>query len=480
MKKLSKTQIEIEELAKRVPKITESQLEWAKRTFQYRIIILGNRQRECKCPSCKGEVRFPASQRGQIIRCPHCGATIKADRAFDSRGLRWTRGGVNYGNYGNHQESFFQVMSVVGGWQVTRLVYMDRYIYLRKDNSPWSFYEVCQAWNNPKTDKTYFRSFPKNCMGWHYNCYSVRGWVYDGLTEDGEYKFVESERELEPRKPNGANFFDITRLAPYAKILPAYKRFGLTADAFLKIKNYGAMCLMTGFTHGKFGTMHETLLKRGAYDVFDRITERHSYLHERDNNINAIFTAWKICQRNGYNYKRNATEWFDLVNLLAGLGLDYHSPHYVCPKDLHDMHQRVLRLHERREEERVLREKEEENKEYTERIAKYLDLDIHNDELTIKVLPDIPSFKREGDGLGHCVYRCSYYNKVDSLILSARGKHNKRWETIEVSLKTFSILQCYGYKDKHTEKHQEIIDLVMANMWQIKERKLGKKTRKVA
>ena len=70
----------------------------------------------------------------------------------------------------------------------------------------------------------------------------------------------------------------------------------------------------------------------------------------------------------------------------------------------------------------------------------------------------------------HCVYRCRYYLHDDSLIMSARDSKGKRWETIEVSLKDFTIIQSYGYGDKHTAKHKEILNLVESNMWQVKQR----------
>lgn len=476
IKNLTKTQVEIEGLAGRVPSLTERQMNWAKRRFPYDIHILGQRERECICPECKGEVYFPESHDTQKMRCPHCGAYLVGNRHFDSYGWKWSKDGVRYGSGRNHQEEFFSVMNVVGGWQVTRLFYMERWCYVRKGNTPWKFYECCQAWNKPDNGNTYFRSLPKQGLGYHYNCYSLHRWRYECTDPDNDYynKYIEEDNELEARMPNSANYFESRNLAPYAEILPAFRRCGLTPDAFRKVTTYNAMGLMEGFARRGLETMHETLLKCGAYEVFNRMTEIR-YLHDRDNK-QAIYTAWKICRRNGYKPK-NMTEWFDLVNLLAEYGFDYHSPHYVCPDDLHDMHQRILRLVERKKDEMELKRRAVKNEQYKKRIAKYLDLVFKNDDLTIKVLPDIESFKAEGEHLGHCVYRCKYYEKENSLILSARGKRNKRWETIEVDLRTFTILQCYGYKDKHTERHKEIIDLVMENMWQIKERKLSKKAK---
>lgn len=474
IKNLTKTQVEIEELAVRVPKLTTRQIEWAKKNFTYTIGILGQRERECACPECHGTLDIPEGDRDEKHRCPYCGAKLHIARYYDSRGIKWSSLGVMR-DY--HKETFFQVLSVVGEWQVTRLIYMERWCYVRKDNTPWRFYEVCQAWNKPDDTNTYFRSLPKQGMGYHYNPYSLHRWRYECTnTDNWTYnKYIENDNELEARKPNSANYFDTRDIAPDAKILPAFKRWGLTTTALRNITTYRAMGLMEDIAGNKLETMYETLLKCRAYNVFNRLTE-HGYMHEGRDNKTAIYTAWKICRRNGYKPK-NMTEWFDLVNMLANYGFDFHSPHYVCPADLHDMHQRILRLVNRKKEEMELRKRVAQNKQYKERIERYLDLVFKDNDLTIRVLPDIESFKAEGEHLGHCVYRCKYYEKEDSLILSARGKKGKRWETIEVDLRSFKILQCYGYKDKHTERHKEIIDLVMQNMWQIKERKLGKKNK---
>lgn len=472
MKKLTKTQKEIEELAKRVPKLTDKQKEWAMKNYAYEIGILVNSERECVCPNCHGPLDIPESKEDDTHKCPYCGAKLAVRRYYDSRGLQWLANGVMK-DY--HKERFFQVMSVVGDWQVTRLFYMERWCYVRRDNTPWTFYEVCQAWNSPKVGTTHFRSLPKKGIGcsWAYNPYSLHTWRLECTDPDNNYynKYIECDNELEPRKVGGANYFDLNALCPNAKILPFYKQRGLTADAFRGIKNFGAMALMEGVSRGAFPTMEETLLKCGGYELFDKFHER-TYGEPIDKG--AYFTAWKICQRNGYNYKQNATEWLDLVGMLIDLDLDFHSPHYVCPDNLHDMHQRVLRAKIRREEQREVEKNADANTRLQKRIARYLDMDIHNKDLTIVVLPSVAAFKAEADHLGHCVYSGGYYNRENSLILSARGKKNKRWETIEVSLKSFTILQCYGYADTFTEKHKEIIDLVMANMWQIKERAMRK------
>ena len=481
MLKINKTQKEIEELAGRVPMLTDAQKKWAIGNFNY-FVCVAQGKTEIRCPNCKLHTEYinvPHKQarwnkNDYTITCPHCGATIQVrvnDSSYKAKPI-------------THQEDFFQVMSVVGEWQVTRLFYMDRYTYVKKPSTDWSFWEVCQSWNSPKYTRTFFRAFPKKMMmGYHFNPYKLFSWEIryeeDGKTairdEQGYYVCDTKMNTLEPRRIGGSNYFETKSIAPGARILPAYKRMGLSARVLRSLSSeYNAMWLMECFSGDNYKPLYETLLKEREYKLFCHVADRHN----RDN-AEEYFSAWKICKRNGFNYKKEFTEWVDLVDMLIETQMDYRSPHYVCPDNIHEMHQRVLSAKKRKEKEIELERKAEENKHYEQRIAKYLDMDIHNDDLTIIVLPNIKAFMEEGDHLGHCVYRCGYYNKVDSLILSAR-EGNKRWETIEVNLRTFKILQCYGYKDKHTERHKEIIDLVMKNMWQIKERRDGKKMKKVA
>ena len=273
---------------------------------------------------------------------------------------------------------------------------------------------------------------------------------------------------LEARKAGGANYFECYAVCPGAQILPQYKRMGVDAR-IVRTFPRNAMWLFECLSQKNYKPMYETMLKARDCKMLEKVAE----LHRNDGLADALFTAWKITRRNGYRIGKNITEWVDIIRLLVGLDMDFHSPHYVCPQDIHAMHQRLLTASRRKEDEEELKKNMLKNGEYHERIKRYLDMDIHNNDIKIIVLPNIQSFKAEGDHLGHCVYSCGYYNKVDSLILSARGMDGKRWETIEVSLTKFKILQSYGYGDKFSEKHKEIVNLVNSNMEKIRQRRMA-------
>jgi hypothetical protein len=259
-------------------------------------------------------------------------------------------------------------------------------------------------------------------------------------------------------------------------MLPYYKRIG-NIQRICKEIGVDMMQLFQDLSQTKDGAMHETLIKAKEYALYKHIRAGVGKTHPEE-----YFSAWKICQRNHYKPK-DKQMWIDLVDMLISLGLDCHNAHYVCPKDLREFHNEIEareRARQRREWERERNERmlalakaeEDAERKFNERIVKYRDINIHKGDLTIIVLPTIDAFKEEGDHLGHCVYSCGYYKKEDSLILSARdSKSGKRWETIEVGISDLMIRQCYGYADKFSVKHKEILALMKDNLWQVKERR---------
>lgn len=456
MKHLNKIQKEIEALAGQVPQLNGKQMDWAKGAYRYNVGIREDKQ-EARCPDCGKTFQVAGDDRD--MKCPHCGTKIHVTRYYEAF------------RQNNKREKFFVIMNVVGGWQVTRLVLMQREVYVRKPSTPWVFYEVCQAWNKPEINTTYFRALPKTCnMRYPYNPYKLWDWEMEYNQELKGYVYNGNAKlcELEARVPGGANYFSTNNLAPGAQILPFYKQRGITASAVRALdehRTYSALGLFELIGNGTYKPMYETLLKGGDYKLFNRITDRiySSY-------SGAYYTAYKICKRNGYDYRRNLAEWLDLVDLLVSLKMDYHNPHYVCPEDLDAMHKHLARLSGRREAIEEVLSMKEQNEAYKKRIAKFLNMNIHSGDLKLVVLPSIMAFKKEGDRLGHCVYRSGYYNTTTSLILSARDTKGKRWETIEVSLKHFKVLQCYGYADKFSSRHNEILNLVNDNMDKIRKR----------
>ena len=89
------------------------------------------------------------------------------------------------------------------------------------------------------------------------------------------------------------------------------------------------------------------------------------------------------------------------------------------------------------------------------------------DAICVKVIESVEEMAEEGRTMHHCVG--GYHKRKDSLILSATID-GKRIETIEVSLKTFEVVQCRGVCNENSEYHDRIIALVNKNANLIRQR----------
>lgn len=159
--------------------------------------------------------------------------------------------------------------------------------------------------------------------------------------------------------------------------------------------------------------------------------------------------------------------WCDMIDLLRFFGKDTSNHKYVCPSNLKVQHDRLMRKKEHLEEKAVLAKRLEEakmhEKEYRKMKGKFFSIVITDGLLHIRVLKSVAEFAEEGTVMHHCVWTNRYYLKEDSLILSATI-NGKRIETVEVSLKTFKVVQSRGIYNSNTEYHDRIVGLVNSNM----------------
>ena len=164
----------------------------------------------------------------------------------------------------------------------------------------------------------------------------------------------------------------------------------------------------------------------------------------------------------------------DTVSMAEKLHYDLRNPFYVCPMNLHTTHNlytlRLEREKEREERQRAAMERmnDEQGRKYFENfIKKFIGFKVENGSITIQPLKSIEEFKEEGKMMHHCVFACGYYKKPDTLILSAQvnGEHT---ETIEIDLKSFSIVQSRGVCNQPSEYHEEIKSLLLNNMYKLK------------
>ena len=207
----------------------------------------------------------------------------------------------------------------------------------------------------------------------------------------------------------------------------------------------------------------ETLMKAGQYPML-----RH-YLTSRCD-MERYWASVKICLRNGYTIS-DASMWCDTIDLLRHFGKDTNSPKYVCPNDLKAEHDKLeTRRNRQRENERTERERQravEDENNYLKAKGMFFGLVFSDSLICVKVIESVQEMVEEGRLMHHCVG--GYHNKESSLILSATIG-NRHIETIEVSLKTFEVVQSRGVCNSNTEYHDRIIALVNSNVNLIRQR----------
>jgi hypothetical protein len=206
----------------------------------------------------------------------------------------------------------------------------------------------------------------------------------------------------------------------------------------------------------------ETLIKANQLSFVKNFDSRETQIKKYWNSI-------KICIRNSYEIT-DATMWLDYVKLLEHFGKDLSSTKYVCPDDLHKAHDKLMQKKRKQDEElraeELKKKLKDQERAYKKAKAQYFGICFSNGNITIKVISSVNEFVNEGKELKHCVYTNEYFDKKNSLILSATID-NKRIETIEFSLKEMKIVQARGLQNKASKYNQEIKSLVKDNLYQI-------------
>ncbi len=280
--------------------------------------------------------------------------------------------------------------------------------------------------------------------------------------------------KMEIRSNNQHHVYDVKPryIYPKMRIIPELKRNGFNGS----LHNLSPFDLFTAILKN---SKQETLLKAGQIAVLRYYINSHFKLED-------YWASIKICIRNGYTITE-ASMWRDYIDLLRYFGKDTNNPKYVCPTDLQAEHDKLMDkknkiIEKEREAHRIQmeeqRKKAERKKaerleraktEYALKKANFLDLSFTDGFIFISVLQNVEDFYEEGKVMHHCVYSNEYYNRDNSLILSARID-GKRIETIEVDLANMCIIQCRGACNQDTEHHDRIVNLVNKNMKLIRSR----------
>ena len=426
MKPRTKIQKQVIEMANALPPATTAQREWAF-SHLFKPVAKYYKKGEVWCLNC-GHIE-PWGKESELAvslgcceyTCPHCGAKLTMEH--------WKGSAVK------NEEMFWLVIpTTYKGWQVMRTYEVERR-NRRGKRTERTMREIFQRWISSDgkeviASKAYSRT-------WYY-----LKWYYDS--------------PFEIKRHNGCDYsysgdlFDLAGVwvYPHTSVSATLKRNGWSNQLFhqKRVDPADAMRLLLTSSDA------ETAVKTGQVSVF-RYMALHGdkeFKHRKSLNI---------CNRNGYIIE-DAQMWVDYINMLVEMDKDIHNAHYVCPADLKKAHDKAMK---KVEKVRAIRR----NAAYVEAHKKYLGLTIVGGGITIRPLQSVEEFFDEGKKMHHCV--AGYYTYDDSLILTARDEQNKRLETIELSLKTFKVVQCHGKFNKNTKRHQQILDLIKKNIRKIRQ-----------
>lgn len=313
-------------------------------------------------------------------------------------------------------------------------------------------FEAFQVWFEPTKQKQVIISRP------YTRCWNFFRW------------HMQKEWVVKPNTPTGGySCGDIYNLDnhcfhPGAKILPILRRNGWNNRMF-NMKTSPIDIWRGLLTDPSI----ETLAKIRQYHVLDYWFSTEGYRKDKSQWLPLV----KICARHHYIIK-DASMWFDYIDLLRYLNKDTHSPHYICPKNLKQQHDRLMnkkaRIEKAEELKRKIAQAATYEKQYKKHRGMFFGISFGNEDIIIAVVSSVAEMVEIGERMHHCVYTNSYYdhNKhPDSLILSAKDKEGHDLETMEVNIKTWKVIQSRGLQNSITKYHSDIIKLVELNIGQL-------------
>lgn len=430
MKPRTKLEKRVVALSEKLKPITKAQKNWAKKhCFDHNAYMSAG---WLWCTECGKYWMDIEAKEGQKTVCPYCQEKLEVKNSRKKK---------------ENIETYMTIVDCVAEFQVLRHVHVQR-IRGTYNGGETSYYmmEVCQQWLSAE-NKELVIAKPMNMSGTTWN------WS-NPMTLKGE----------------GNPWYGLTRydingyVYPRVKLLPQLVRNGLGKD----FHDITPATLVRRLLNND--PWPEILLKNRQFDLL-KYWFRRGYIRQT--------WAIKICNRNRYIVK-DASLWTDYIDLLDYFHLDTHNAHYVCPKNLKDEHDQLLKRKNKLEAERRRRMMEEKKLQdidkmkkdihiFMEHIRPFLGMEIKDSDIVIRPLESVTQFYAEGKAMHHCVYANGYYARPGCLILSARVG-GERMETLEVSLDTFEIIQSRAVCNGTSKHHDRIIRLMKDNMWMIRNR----------
>ena len=360
--------------------------------------------------------KFTHKGKGKYVVCPHCGHRLEIKDTFKRT---------------DKQSTYFAVLDTIDGLQVERVFLLTTEF---KKGKPMEWYkvEVCRLWLNAK-GQTALTSMARS-MGYYRDCFNWGS-------------------KIELRGMSDVHLVIAnTWVYPIYKVIPELRRNGLKGS----LPDCHPFELMKTLLTD---TRIETLMKADNHNAVKYFVGNKSMLDK-------CWNSHKIAMRHCYKIE-DYSLWCDLIKLLEKNGRDTRSTKYICPKNLRAEHDYWLNKsttaeEKRRKAEQLQRAKRKEGDFYKNKSC-YFGIVISDKEIEVSVLDSLEAYQAEGEAMHHCVFKCEYYGRPDSIILSAHDKQGNRIETVEYSLTENKVVQSRGVCNENTEYHDRIINLVNAN-----------------
>lgn len=419
--------------------------------------------------------------------CPYCGQRLTVKRVHPSKEL-WNKGAA-----------YCCLPATVNGIECYRIfsVYVFEDMRDKKRDKAYAWSEFKRLWHGPDGERVSTMSFQNG--------------YYEAKTNIGDYL-----KKLPDASPTYTEY-QRTRTDTYMTSMAHYPQRQVidsrNAPQLPIIKACLGQLKSRAILHrvierSFYIPMIETLVKtgqvkaaaflanvsfeRGRFSDYDYVEDWHEgdawprHIPVKHIGIKDVINAFRVANRHGYAIE-DPEMYMEYLDEMFRLGMDLHSPKYLCPSDLADAHYhtgsrldkrdaaRIIRMEQYRAwraeqdaqrnarwaEEQAAREarwkaEQEERlrnaaKAYAIDKAPYLGIVFKSKNLEMHVLQSVDEFEEEAGEMQHCVVRCGYYEKRDSVILSCRRrKDNSRVSTVEVKFDACGglyIAQNRGYKN---------------------------------
>ena len=400
---------------------TKRQMQWG---YDNSVYFYAYRLKSGKTTCMECGHTFVTEESTEEAVCPHCGKHLTIKETNKQK---------------LSQVGYFSIITTADGLQVLRYFFIRTHQW-KGEKTTYTCTEVMQRWID-KDGNTCTTSRLRAPFS-----YCIDDWLCGSSLE------IRTHSTAFP-------IVDGCSVYPQYDTIPELKRNGFDGNFHSTLPSALFESLLTN-------AKTETLVKAGYHKL------ARKFIYDRYRDIDLYWASVKVCIRNHYAIN-DASVWCDYIDALRYFGKDLHNAKYVCPTDLNAEHDRWMEKKARKETEQDIKEKTEqirkEDEKFRELKSRYFGIHFTDGLIRIHVLESVEEYLQEGEHMHHCVYSNKYYLKEDSLILSATID-GKRVETIEVSLTTLKILQCYGACNQFTEHHKRIISLVNSNADTIRQR----------